>query len=183
MSNQRIYISANSAADAKLSDSYRTPGWLANWLSQEHDFTCDAAASDDNYLFDCYYTSERSAFDADWTDSGGTVFCNPPFSSGMKEKFLAKAYAEMKRGVSSVFVIPADPSNKCWLDHIFGKATRIDIINGRVKFLHPDTGEETRAGIGTAIVEFIPWRTPVYSMGFLERDKMRNSSDQLKNLK
>lgn len=174
MSNQRIYINANSAADAKQSDSYRTPQWLADWLDDEYSFTCDAAASDENHLFSTYYTAERSAFDADWSESGGHVFCNPPFSNGMKEKFLAKAYLELvDNGVSSVFVIPADPSNKCWLDHIFGKATKITIINGRVKFLHPESGYETKAGIGTAIIEFQHGEKPVNTMCFVERDKIR----------
>lgn len=174
MSNQRIYINANSAADAKASDSYRTPKWLIDWLNDEYSFTCDAAASEENHLFDVYYTAERSAFDADWSESGGHVFCNPPFSNGMKEKFLAKAFDELtENGVSSVFVIPADPSNKCWLDHVFGKATRITIINGRVKFLSPESGDETKAGIGTAIIEFQHGEKPVNTLGFVVRDKIR----------
>lgn len=174
MSNQRIYINGNSAADGKLSDAYRTPEWIFDWLDDEYGFTCDAAASDENHLCDHYYTLERSALDADWSESGGHVFCNPPFSSGMKEKFLEKAYREMaENGVSSVFVIPADPSNKCWLDNIFGKATRITIINGRVKFLHPETGEETSAGIGTAIIEFQYGEDPVSTMDFVVRDEIK----------
>ncbi len=173
MSNQRIYINANSAADGKASDSYRTPQWLVNWLDAQYDFACDAAASHDNALFDTYYTAVNSAFDNDWRLPGGDVFCNPPFSAGMKEKFLAKAFEEMRRGVTSVFVIPADPSNKCWLDHIFGKATKITIINGRVKFLDPETGLESKAGIGTAIVEFKAHATPVHHAIYAVRDEIR----------
>lgn len=48
MSNQRIYINGNSAADGKESDSYGTPPWLFAWLDDEYSFTCDAAASDGN---------------------------------------------------------------------------------------------------------------------------------------
>lgn len=173
MSNQRIYINANSAADGKASDSYGTPGWLVEYLKMQYNFTCDAAASDENHLFDNYYTVDNSALDADWRENKGDVFCNPPFSAGMKEKFLAKAFEEMKRGVTSVFVIPADPSNKCWLDHIFGKATKITIINGRVKFIDPITRLESKAGIGTALIEFKAYAEPVNTMGVVERDKVK----------
>lgn len=174
MSNQRIYINANSAADGKQSDSYRTPGWLVAWLDAQYNFKCDAAAADDNHLFDSYYTANNSAINNDWLENNGDVFCNPPFSNGMKEMFLAKAFQEMQAGVTSVFVIPADPSNKCWADHIFNKATKITIINGRVKFLDPITGMESKAGIGTAIIEFKAYAEPTAVMGTVSRDKVKS---------
>lgn len=175
MSNQRIYINANSAADGKASDSYRTPKWLFDYLDDEYSFTCDAAASDENHLCEYYYTAENSAINASWGESGGHVFCNPPFSTGYKEAFLKKAYQEMvDNDVSSVFVIPADLSNKCWLDNIFGKATKITVINGRVKFLDPNSGIESRAGLGAAIIEFQAGEKPVFTAGYVERDKIKN---------
>lgn len=175
MSNQRIYQRAQSHADGKQSDSYMTPKWLFDYLDDEYSFTCDAAASDENHLCEHYYTQDKSALDAGWSESGGTVFCNPPFSAGYKEAFLAKAYQELvDNNVSSVFVIPADASNKCWLDHIFGKATKITIINGRVKFLDPIAGIESRAGLGTAIIEFQYGEPPVNRIGYIERDKVKD---------
>lgn len=174
MSNQRIYINANSAADGKSSDSYGTPSWLFDYLNDEYDFACDAAASDENHLCEMYYTKENDAINKNWSESGGAIFVNPPFSNGEKEKFLAKAYQELvDSDVTSVFVIPADPSNKCWLDHIFGKATKITIINGRVKFTDPKTGLESKTGLGAAIIEFQCDEPPVFHMGYIERDKIK----------
>lgn len=174
MSNQRIYQRAQSQSDGKMSDGYRTPQWLIDWLDDEYAFTCDAAASDENHLFGCYYTESNSGLDADWAESGGHVFCNPPFSTGFKESFLAKAHQELKdNSVSSVFVIPADATNKCWLDHIYGKATKITLINGRVKFLDPSSGDESKAGLGAAIIEFQHGEQPADKIWFVERDKIK----------
>lgn len=175
MSNQRIYQNAQSHADAKQSDSYGTPRWLFDYLNDEYSFTCDAAASDENHLCDHYYTAENSALDADWSESGGHIFCNPPFSVGMKERFLAKAWDEyVKKGVSSVFVIPADATNKCWLDHIYRKATKITLINGRVAFVDPATGNPSKAGLGAAIIEFQSGELPADKIWFIERDAVKS---------
>lgn len=178
MSNQRIYQNAQSQTDGKISDSYRTPKWLIDWIDDEYSFTCDAAASDENHLFDNYYTETNSALTSDWSLSGGHVFCNPPFSNGFKEAFLAKAFNEMtNKGVSSVFLIPADITNKCWLDHIYGKATKITAINGRVKFIDPVTLKESKAGLGVAIVEFQHGEKPVEKIEYAIRDDIRKKFD------
>ncbi len=167
-------------AKGKLSDSYRTPPWLVRWLDEEYDFDFDICASDENHVFDKYYTEENSALDANWSEKGAVGFCNPPFSHGSKEKFLSKANDELlNNGVSSVFLIPSDVSNKFWRDHILGKATKITVIIGRVKFYDPVKNIESIGALGCAVVEFMLDEEPVSAIEhFVNRDEIKAKYEQ-----
>jgi phage N-6-adenine-methyltransferase len=162
-------------AMGKLSDSYRTPGWLINWLDDEYDFDFDICASDENHLFDRYYTESNPYNGKDWSEMGSIGFCNPPFSHGSKEEALSNAYRNMiDNGVSSVFLIPSDVSNRFWRTHILGKATKITVIVGRVKFNDPLTGEESKGALGCAVVEFMFDEPSVNSIDyFVDRDEIK----------
>ena len=175
MSTQLIAQSAGRQAQGKLSDSYRTPPWLFEWLDNEYDFDFDICASDENHLLSKYYTEENTSIGKNWSELGSVGFCNPPFSHGSKEKFLAEAYRNLiENQVSSVFLIPSDVSNEFWLDHILGKATKITVIVGRVKFYDPATNEESKQGLGCAIVEFMHDEEPVNGIDhFVRRDDVR----------
>ena len=175
MSTQVISLSSGRQAKGKLSDSYRTPPWLFEWLDNEYDFDFDICASDENHLLPKYYTEKKSSLGKDWSEIGSIGFCNPPFSHGSKEKFLAEAHRNLvENQVSSVFLIPSDVSNKFWMDHILGKATKITVIVGRVKFFDPVTNEESKGGLGCAIVEFMLDEEPAYTIDhFVSRDNVR----------
>lgn len=154
-------------AMGKLSDSYRTPPWLFKWLDSEYDFEFDICASDDNHLCEKYYTEYRQYNDRDWSELGSIGFCNPPFSHGQKELALENAYRNMvENKVASVFVIPCDIANDFWRTHIYEKATRMISMVGRVKFCDPITSEETKHGLGIAVVEFMPEEIPVRAGDF-----------------
>lgn len=164
-------------AKGKLSDSYRTPPWLFEHINNEYDCDFDACASDENHLLPKYYTEENTCVGKDWSELGSVGFCNPPFSHGSKEKFLAEAYRNLiENEVSSVFLIPSDVSNIFWIDHILGKATKITVIVGRVKFYDPVTNEEASGSLGCAIVEFMHGEEPVNSIdSFVRRDDIKNA--------
>lgn len=166
-------------AQGKLSDSYRTPPWLFNWLDSQYDFDFDVCASDENHKCEKYYTEENPYNGKDWSEMGSVGFCNPPFSHGSKEKALSEAYRNLnENGVSSVFVIPSDVSNKFWMDHILGKATDITVIVGRVKFYDPVTNEEASGALGIAIVEFMLDEEPVNTVQrFIRRDDIKSVWD------
>lgn len=169
-------------AKGKLSDSYRTPPWLIAWLDSEYDFDFDICSSDENKLFDKHYTESNSCIDKNWSELGGVGFCNPPFSHGSKEKFLAEAYRNLtENGVSSVFLIPSDVSNNFWGSHILGKATKITVIIGRVKFYDPETNKESSGALGCAVVEFMLDEDPVSTIdNFVIRDEIRRKFDSVK---
>lgn len=160
MSNVALYIKTEvqAARKGKLdADSYETPSWLFKWLDDEYNFDIDLCASDNNHKLPVYYTIDDSCINQDWSERGTMAFCNPPFSRGNKEKILATAYKNMtENGVSSVFVIPCDINNIAWFEFIFEKATKITAIIGRVNYDEPESGgKPSKAGLGTAIVEFM----------------------------
>lgn len=134
-------------------DTWQTPPWLYAWLDSLYGFNLDAAASDEHHLCDKFFTKENSALNQDWGGAGTVAFCNPPYSRGMKEKFLNKAVEQRTKGVTSVFVIPSLPSEG-WFPH--DTANHIMFIKGgRVNFIHPVTNEEMNGvPAGTAMVVF-----------------------------
>ena len=169
-------------AKGKLSDSYRTPPWLFKWLDNEYDFDIDICASDENHLVSNYYTEENSSIEQNWSQKGSMGFCNPPSSHGSKEKFLAEAYRNMMENkVSSVFLIPSDVSNNFWLDQVLGKATKITVIVGRIKYYDPVTNKESKHGLGCAVVEFMSNEDATNSIDhFVKRDDLKKKWEELK---
>ena len=157
-----------------MSDSYRTPPWLFEYLDNQYDFEFDICASDENHLCGKYYTENNPYNGKNWREMGCIGFCNPPFSHGSKEKALSEAYRNLiENGVSSVFVIPSDVSNRFWLDHIIGKATDIKIVVGRVKFYDPTTNLESSGALGVSIVEFMLDEDPVFTVTeFIDRNEI-----------
>lgn len=67
-----------------------------------------------------------------WNDE--TVFMNPPYGR-MIGKWVEKAYNEHKENnITVVCLIPARIDTTYWHKFIFGKATEIRYIKGRLKF-------------------------------------------------
>ena len=173
MSNEVIYIQAKGSLDKKDSDSYRTPLWLFDYLNNIHNFDVDICSSDINKLCDNFFTIDNNALEKQWIKHGKMGYCNPPYSRGEKEKFLDKAFLEMKNGFSTVFVIPADLSNICWKEKIIGKATKITVISGRVSFDKPEHARvKSGAGVGVSIVEFISNKESNNNIYFVSRDEL-----------
>lgn len=143
-----------SHTEESIRDSWRTPPWLFAVLDAEFKFGLDAAASNQNALCKNYFTLEDNALEQDWKQAaqGKAVFCNPPYSRGSKEQFLKKAEKERENGVTSVFVLPAAPS-ELWFP--WKDAQDIRFISGRVNFMHPTEEREVKgASFGTCVVVF-----------------------------
>ncbi|MEH8077053.1 DNA N-6-adenine-methyltransferase, partial [Gallibacterium anatis] len=87
--------------------------------------------------------------------SNFTIFVNPPYSNPLP---FVKRAAELKAwGFLVVMLLPADKSTK-WYQVIQQNATEvIDIVGGRISFLHPLTGEEVKGNNkGSMIAVFDP---------------------------
>lgn len=177
MGNLAIYKSSTDdskrVVDKKDSDSYGTPDWLYDYLDSIYKFDLDVCASDFNHKCDKYFTIEDDSLSQDWSKHGKVAFCNPPFSRGMKEKFIEKAHEQMLKGVTTVFVIPSDFNNLYFRDLVFGKATKIMSFWGRISFNVPNTDIESKTGLGVAVVEFIPSLPHDDSIKWLDRDTIK----------
>lgn len=113
-------------------DDWETPQELFDELNEKHNFTLDAAATDENAKLPNYYTIEDDALNQNWK---GRVFCNPPYGREIKH-WVKKAYEESQQPYNEkvVILIPSRTDTIYWHEYIFGKAKEIDFLRGRLKF-------------------------------------------------
>jgi len=105
-------------------DNYATPPELYNELNKEFNFDFDP----------CPYNEGEIINDGLKIDWGKSNFVNPPYSQKLKEQFIIKGIEEMKKGNTSVFLIPVSTSTKLFHDYIKPNASEIRFLKGRVKF-------------------------------------------------
>ena len=65
---------------------------------------------------------------------GNSNFVNPPYSQRLKEAFVKKGIEEMQKGKVCVFLLPVSTSTKLFHKFIKPNATRIEFVEGRIKF-------------------------------------------------
>ena len=131
-------------------DNWITPDWLFDWVNDGCNFELDAAASAENAKCTRYYTKGMNGLEWPWAKQ---TWCNPPYSE--KAKWVEKAIAERKNGNSSMLLLPVDTSTK-WFARCVAEAWLIVFLTeGRVKFVHPETGKETGGNpSGSMLVHF-----------------------------
>lgn len=117
-------------------DCWETPDDLFTSLHKEFKFTLDAAANEHNYKLCNYYSKSKSAFDNPWTE---TVWCNPPYSRILINKFADKIIEEAEAGeVEIVTLTRLDPSAK-WFKKMYKEACHLHFLPKRLKFKGADS--------------------------------------------
>lgn len=137
--NDRTGVGAGSA-------EWRTPPDLFARLNRRFQFDYDAFASHENALCGCYSTTEGTWIDgADDARDGLTfpwegrrVFMNPPYSRGLIEQCVEKAYSERDRAAIIVALIPAATETR-WFQRYILPHCHIDWLSRRVRFIDPVT--------------------------------------------
>jgi phage N-6-adenine-methyltransferase len=125
-------------------DGSETPQWLFDLINRQveeitgHGFELDAAASDWNAKCAHYYDEEHDALKQDWSVSR-RIWCNPPFSAGLIERFIAKALEAVEKGSTVALLLPNWPGYE-WFQEVKKRGAMRDVI-GPVKFLHHDGGQ------------------------------------------
>lgn len=122
-------------------DSWQTPQWLFDWADKRFHFTLDLAASDSNRKCHDYLSIDDDALEVNWLGMMnafpfGYYWLNPPYSE--TGKWLEKCWREEQKGCRIVALIPTPNGESYWGKYIFGKASEIIFINGRVAFELPD---------------------------------------------
>ncbi|MDG6894545.1 phage N-6-adenine-methyltransferase [Volucribacter amazonae] len=143
-------------------DSYCTPEYLFNWLNKRFKFDVDGCASKENALCERYLEDDGNGgfltFDPNdyeppeygYLFRPSAIFVNPPYSNPLP--FVQRATELKQQGYLVVMLLPADKSTK-WYGIINEQATEvIDIIGGRINFVHPLTGEEVKGNNKGSIV-------------------------------
>lgn len=111
------------------SDEWATPRELFAKLDAEFHFTCDAASTDENALCARHFTIADDGLSQEWA---GNVWCNPPY--GRQVGRWAEKAATSNMGGVNVLLVPARTDTAWWHDWIFGKATQIRFLRGRLRF-------------------------------------------------
>lgn len=100
-------------------------------IKDEFYFTLDPCSTHDNHKCDKYFTIEDDGLSQEW--SNDVVFMNPPYGREIK-LWIQKAYEESLKGAVVVCLIPARTDTTYWHNYIFGKASEIRFVKGRLKF-------------------------------------------------
>lgn len=142
-------------------DTYCTPRYVFNWLDKRFDFQIDGCANEKNALT-TYWVGVGSSLGDDFLETKTPYpyknmhfYVNPPYSNPLP---FVQAAAELKqKGHLVVMLLPADKTTK-WYQVIQENATEvIDIVGGRINFLHPETGEEVKGNNkGSMVAVFDP---------------------------
>ena len=80
----------------------------------------------------------------------GNVWCNPPYSTFLIKKFIAKL-ASHGNGIALIF---NRMDNSLWHELIFPNADAILILRGRLRFMNIDGVVSDPAGCGSVLVAF-----------------------------
>ena len=108
-----------------------TPQKFYEKLNDEFHFTLDPCSTHENHKCDKYYTQEDDGLSQDWSNE--VVFMNPPYGREIKY-WIQKAYEESLKGATVVCLIPARTDTTYWHNYIFGKASEVRFVKGRLKF-------------------------------------------------
>lgn len=124
---------------SEINDEWATPKYIIDYLHEMHNasFDIDVCASAANTVCDRYITKAQDGLSVDWP-VGCTAWCNPPYSRGQKERWIAKAMNEAsKRSVTTYMLLPMDVST-AWFSLLYYKACATFLLfDHRIQFIPP----------------------------------------------
>lgn len=140
-----------------MSDLAGTPFAEFREWQKYYGFTIDAAASHENHMLPRYWTPKEDGLSQSW--KGERVWCNPPYSAGNLERWVAKA--AKREAEIAVLLIPPNTGTHWWHRYIWDKRKRqprpgveIDFIEGRLQFRHPEGKAYDNNRYDSVLVEF-----------------------------
>jgi site-specific DNA-methyltransferase (adenine-specific) len=119
-------------------EEWGTPQDLFDTLNAEFHFTLDAAASLRNAKCGRYFTKEENGLVQPWN---GATWLNPPYGAEIV-KWMAKAFSEGRRH-TVVCLVPARTDTVWFHSFVWGKASELRFVQGRLKFLGAGSASAT----------------------------------------
>lgn len=113
-------------------------------------FDLDAAATPENTKCVRYFTTADDGLSQAWT---GTVWCNPPYGTGVTGQWIEKAIRSAHEGATVVMLVPGNTSS-VWFREAWEHADEVLGISGRLKFGHA----QHPTGHGSVVFVFRPHR-------------------------
>lgn len=114
-------------------------------LHKRFRFTIDACATPENARLPRYWTAEDDALSKRWT--GERVWCNPPHSQPLLERFVMHAVLQAPWTELIVMLVPANRTEQRWWqdyvepDRDDGYGLHTEFLPGRMRFLAPGQTE------------------------------------------
>ncbi len=96
-----------------------------------------------------YRASERDGLCVSWQDR--RVFMNPPYSRGLIEKCMEKAFTERHNAALIVALIPAATETR-WFQEFVLPHCHIDWLPKRVRYIDPRTGKAGESPPSGAVI-------------------------------
>lgn len=134
--NPALGAAACSAAGvmfSSASEEWATPQAFFDAQNFIYNFTLDVCASATNAKCARHYTPADDGLKQLW--AGERCWMNPPYGRVIGA-WMAKAYAESKRGALVVRLIPARTDTAWW--HDYAAKGEVTFLRGRLKFLAVD---------------------------------------------
>lgn len=158
-------------------DEWRTPPFVFDYLNRQHQFDIDLAATSDNTLCERWYG--RNSLDAVWHHQAYRGFLNPPYSN--IDPWLEKARNEAVLGFTTVCLMPAPNGEKVYHKHVFGVASEIMFIEGRLAFIGLDGKPRGGNSRGSVIVTYRGFDLGFTRISHVRRDDMLGSVTSWRN--
>jgi len=129
-------------------DTWETPNEIFDELNKRFKFSLDVCANKKNAKCKRYFNKKNDGLKQRWK---GACWMNPPYDSGVIDKWMEKAYLSSLQGATVVCLVPAATSTRWW--HDYAMKGHIEFIKGKVRFgINGDFSK--RAPFHSAIVIF-----------------------------
>lgn len=128
----------------EMQEGITTPHWLFDLLNERVEvltgqrFQLDAAAAGWNAKCADYFDEQTDALSRDWSD-WDVIFCNPPYSASLIERFVERALHAAEHGSTVVLLLPSWPGYG-WFQELKRRGQMQDVI-GPVAFEDHDGSE------------------------------------------
>ena len=111
------------------------------------------------------FTAEDDGLAQDWPV--GRIWMNPPYASGLVDKFALRFCQAIRDGSSGV-VLVNNATETGWFQELLGVADAVCFPKGRVRFVDPEKGEAGAPLQGQAIIYCGP-KPDAFRAAFCER--------------
>lgn len=124
-------------------DDWMTPPSIIARVQSFREIMLDPCAPSCRSNWFAHSNSNKAGLSINWSMlRGGVVFVNPPYGGRRRQidAWIQKCAQEAGRGVEIIALVPA-ATGSLWFNIIWGSASAICFVKGRIGFVNPDTGD------------------------------------------
>jgi site-specific DNA-methyltransferase (adenine-specific) len=124
-------MTISSTLYSSRSEEWPTPQTFFDALNCEFHFTLDPCATRNNAKCGRFFTKRQNGLEQCW--GRHRVFCNPPYGRSMCD-WARKCFEASRGGATVVLLAHARTDTRWFHNWVYGKATEIRFVRGRLKF-------------------------------------------------